>query len=114
MSVIGFDIDPESLETATLNAEELEIDFVQCDSTKLELKGTILLSFLVQSYSSATVRLIDGQQNMLGLVSKDEAVRMADDAELDLVCVSIEMLLLVDISYSVYAMVFVRYESELE
>jgi predicted RNA methylase len=53
MSVIGFDIDPESLETATLNAEELEvqIDFVQCDSTKLELKGTILLSFLVQSYS---------------------------------------------------------------
>jgi len=47
-------------------------------------------------------------------VSKDEAVRMADDAELDLVCVSIEMLLLVDISYLVYAMVFVRYESELE
>jgi predicted RNA methylase len=45
--VIGFDIDPESLETATLNAEELEveIDFVQCDITKLELKGTILLSF---------------------------------------------------------------------
>lgn len=44
MSVIGFDIDPESLETATLNAEELEveIDFVQCDITKLELKGLIV------------------------------------------------------------------------
>ncbi|AEE85551.1 unnamed protein product [Arabidopsis thaliana] len=43
-SVIGFDIDPESLETATLNAEELEveIDFVQCDITKLELKGLIV------------------------------------------------------------------------
>jgi predicted RNA methylase len=27
MSVIGFDIDPESLETATLNAEELEVFF---------------------------------------------------------------------------------------
>ncbi|CAH8322536.1 unnamed protein product [Eruca vesicaria subsp. sativa] len=43
-SVIGFDIDPQSLETATLNAEELEveIDFVQCDVTKLELKGQIV------------------------------------------------------------------------
>ncbi|KAG7545801.1 S-adenosyl-L-methionine-dependent methyltransferase [Arabidopsis suecica] len=43
-SVIGFDIDPQSLETATLNAEELEveIDFVQCDITKLELKGLIV------------------------------------------------------------------------
>ncbi|KAG7541100.1 Methyltransferase small domain [Arabidopsis thaliana x Arabidopsis arenosa] len=42
--VTGFDIDPESLETATLNAEELEveIDFVQCDITKLELKGLIV------------------------------------------------------------------------
>uniref|UniRef100_A0A1J3IEL4 Methyltransferase-like protein 5 n=1 Tax=Noccaea caerulescens TaxID=107243 RepID=A0A1J3IEL4_NOCCA len=42
--VIGFDIDPQSLETATLNAEELEveIDFVQCDITKLELKGKIV------------------------------------------------------------------------
>ncbi|KAJ0251611.1 hypothetical protein HA466_0125460 [Hirschfeldia incana] len=42
--VIGFDIDPQSLETAALNAEELEveIDFVQCDITKLELKGQIV------------------------------------------------------------------------
>ncbi|KAF3592180.1 hypothetical protein DY000_02027504 [Brassica cretica] len=42
--VIGFDIDPQSLETATLNAEELEveIDFVQCDVTKLELKGQVV------------------------------------------------------------------------
>ncbi|XP_019096931.1 PREDICTED: methyltransferase-like protein 5 isoform X1 [Camelina sativa] len=41
-SVIGFDIDPQSLETATLNAEELEveIDFIQCDITKLELKDS--------------------------------------------------------------------------
>ncbi|KAG7571962.1 Translation initiation factor 3 (IF-3) C-terminal domain superfamily [Arabidopsis suecica] len=42
----------------------------------------------ISSIRSATVRLIDGQQNMLGLVSKDEAVRMADDAELDLVILS--------------------------
>ncbi|EOA27574.1 hypothetical protein CARUB_v10023712mg [Capsella rubella] len=42
----------------------------------------------IASIRSATVRLIDGQQNMLGLVSKDEAVRMADDAELDLVILS--------------------------
>ncbi|VVA99446.1 unnamed protein product [Arabis nemorensis] len=42
--VMGFDIDPQSLETATLNAEELEveIDFVQCDITNLELKGQIV------------------------------------------------------------------------
>ncbi|CAL9227492.1 unnamed protein product [Arabidopsis halleri] len=37
---------------------------------------------------SATVRLIDDQQNMIGLVSKDEAVRRAEDAELDLVILS--------------------------
>ncbi|XP_013631566.1 translation initiation factor IF3-4, chloroplastic isoform X2 [Brassica napus] len=42
----------------------------------------------IASIRSATVRLIDGQQNMLGLVSKDEAVRRAEDAELDLVCVT--------------------------
>ncbi|VVB08852.1 unnamed protein product [Arabis nemorensis] len=42
----------------------------------------------ISSIRSATVRLIDGQQNMLGLVSKDEAVRMAEDAELDLVILS--------------------------
>jgi translation initiation factor IF-3 len=37
---------------------------------------------------SATVRLIDDQQNMIGLVSKEEAVRRAEDAELDLVILS--------------------------
>ncbi|KFK41364.1 hypothetical protein AALP_AA2G120300 [Arabis alpina] len=42
----------------------------------------------ISSIRSATVRLIDEKQNMLGLVSKDEAVRMADDAELDLVILS--------------------------
>ncbi|ESQ46356.1 hypothetical protein EUTSA_v10000269mg [Eutrema salsugineum] len=42
----------------------------------------------ISSIRSATVRLIDEKQNMLGLVSKDEAVRMAEDAELDLVILS--------------------------
>ncbi|KAG2308215.1 hypothetical protein Bca52824_027963 [Brassica carinata] len=42
----------------------------------------------IASIRSATVRLIDGQQNMLGLVSKDEAIRRAEDAELDLVILS--------------------------
>ncbi|KAG2243574.1 hypothetical protein Bca52824_094572 [Brassica carinata] len=36
----------------------------------------------------ATVRLIDGQQNMIGIVSKEEAVRRAEEAELDLVILS--------------------------
>ncbi|KAJ0260370.1 Translation initiation factor IF3-4 [Hirschfeldia incana] len=42
----------------------------------------------IASIRSATVRLIDEKQNMLGLVSKDEAVRRAEDAELDLVILS--------------------------
>ncbi|KAF3546253.1 hypothetical protein DY000_02009607 [Brassica cretica] len=42
----------------------------------------------IASIWSATVRLIDGQQNMLGLVSTDEAVRRAEDAELDLTVAS--------------------------
>ncbi|KAJ6746218.1 TRANSLATION INITIATION FACTOR IF-3 [Salix koriyanagi] len=37
---------------------------------------------------SATVRLIDQQQNMVGVLSVREAVQMAEDAELDLVIVS--------------------------
>ncbi|CAH8362754.1 unnamed protein product, partial [Eruca vesicaria subsp. sativa] len=42
--VFGFDIDPQSLETTTLNADELEveIDFSKCDVTKLELKGQVV------------------------------------------------------------------------
>ncbi|KAJ6362131.1 hypothetical protein OIU78_002521, partial [Salix suchowensis] len=37
---------------------------------------------------SATVRLIDQQQTMVGVLSVREAVQMAEDAELDLVIVS--------------------------
>ncbi|KAF5190366.1 Translation initiation factor if-3, partial [Thalictrum thalictroides] len=33
---------------------------------------------------AGTVRLIDAQQNMVGLVSKMEAIQMAENAELDL------------------------------
>ncbi|KAJ0788790.1 putative translation initiation factor 3 [Helianthus annuus] len=37
---------------------------------------------------SNTVRLIDDQQNMVGIVSKSAAIQMAEDAELDLVILS--------------------------
>ncbi|PIA45924.1 hypothetical protein AQUCO_01600280v1 [Aquilegia coerulea] len=37
---------------------------------------------------AGTVRLIDADQNMVGLVSKDEAIQMAENAELDLVILS--------------------------
>ncbi|XP_056859295.1 uncharacterized protein LOC108842503 isoform X3 [Raphanus sativus] len=49
--VIGYDIDLQSLETATLNAEELEveIDLVQCDITKLELKGHQIVDTVVMN-----------------------------------------------------------------
>ncbi|XP_021906186.1 methyltransferase-like protein 5 isoform X2 [Carica papaya] len=42
--VIGFDIDSESLELASLNADELELDmsFVQCDIKHLALRGQIV------------------------------------------------------------------------
>ncbi|KAI5414772.1 hypothetical protein KIW84_040294 [Lathyrus oleraceus] len=39
---------------------------------------------------SGTVRLIDQSQNMIGVVSLDKAIQMAEDAELDLVIVSAE------------------------
>ncbi|XP_057420068.1 translation initiation factor IF3-4, chloroplastic [Lotus japonicus] len=39
---------------------------------------------------SATVRLIDEKQNMVGVVSRSQAIQMADDAQLDLVIVSPE------------------------
>ncbi|CAH2077435.1 unnamed protein product [Thlaspi arvense] len=42
----------------------------------------------ISAIRSATVRLIDGQQNMIGIVSKEEAVRRAEEAELDLVILS--------------------------
>lgn len=39
---------------------------------------------------SASVRLIDEQQNMLGVYSKGEAIRMAEDAELILAILSVD------------------------
>ncbi|XP_047323866.1 translation initiation factor IF3-2, chloroplastic-like [Impatiens glandulifera] len=42
----------------------------------------------ISSIRSETVRLIDQRQNMVGLVSKNEAIRIAEDAELDLVILS--------------------------
>ncbi|KAJ0031927.1 hypothetical protein Pint_14349 [Pistacia integerrima] len=46
--------------------------------------------FDIDGIRSATVRLIDAKQNMVGVVSKSEAIQMAEDAELDLVIVSPE------------------------
>ncbi|XP_043706231.1 translation initiation factor IF3-2, chloroplastic-like isoform X3 [Telopea speciosissima] len=40
------------------------------------------------SIRSASVRLIDAQQNMVGVVSKTEAIQIAEEAELDLVILS--------------------------
>ncbi|KAK9098154.1 hypothetical protein Syun_025199 [Stephania yunnanensis] len=40
----------------------------------------------VSSIRSPSVRLIDAEQNMVGIVPKSEAIQMADEAELDLVC----------------------------
>ncbi|XP_057508892.1 translation initiation factor IF3-4, chloroplastic-like isoform X3 [Actinidia eriantha] len=42
----------------------------------------------ITSIRSATVRLIDAQQNMVGVVPKSEAIQMAEVAELDLVILS--------------------------
>ncbi|OAY31825.1 translation initiation factor IF3-4, chloroplastic [Manihot esculenta] len=42
----------------------------------------------ISSIRSSTVRLIDQQQNMVGVVPKSEAIQMAEDAELDLVILS--------------------------
>lgn len=42
----------------------------------------------ISSLKSETVRLIDEKQNMVGIVSKGEAIRTAEDAELDLVILS--------------------------
>ncbi|KAF9614641.1 hypothetical protein IFM89_019618 [Coptis chinensis] len=42
----------------------------------------------VSTIRSPSVRLIDAQQNMVGVVSKGEAIRMAEEAELDLVILS--------------------------
>lgn len=40
----------------------------------------------LSSIRSDSVRLVDQQQKMVGVVSKAQAIQMADDAELDLVC----------------------------
>ncbi|KAH9654327.1 translation initiation factor IF3-4 [Citrus sinensis] len=45
-------------------------------------------AFDIDGIRSNTVRLIDAQQNMVGIVPKSEAIQMAEDAELDLVIVS--------------------------
>ncbi|KAL6226108.1 hypothetical protein ACLB2K_000073 [Fragaria x ananassa] len=42
----------------------------------------------ISSIRSAMVRLIDQKQEMVGVVSKSEAIRMADEADLDLVILS--------------------------
>ncbi|KAM0017875.1 putative translation initiation factor 3 [Helianthus debilis subsp. tardiflorus] len=44
----------------------------------------------ISSIRSSTVRLIDEEQNMVGVVSKSAAIQMAEDAELDLVILSPE------------------------
>uniref|UniRef100_A0A2P2KTX2 Uncharacterized protein MANES_14G143400 n=1 Tax=Rhizophora mucronata TaxID=61149 RepID=A0A2P2KTX2_RHIMU len=44
----------------------------------------------VSGVRSPTVRLIDENQNMVGVVTKNEAIQMAEDTELDLVIVSPE------------------------
>ncbi|KAK1292389.1 hypothetical protein QJS10_CPB17g00173 [Acorus calamus] len=42
----------------------------------------------ISSISSSSVRLIDAQQTMVGVVSKSEAIQMAEEAEQDLVILS--------------------------
>ncbi|KAM5548236.1 translation initiation factor IF3-4, chloroplastic-like [Rosa sericea] len=42
----------------------------------------------ISTIRSASVRLIDQKQEMVGVVSKSEAIRMADEADLDLVILS--------------------------
>ncbi|KAG9455907.1 hypothetical protein H6P81_000415 [Aristolochia fimbriata] len=42
----------------------------------------------ISTIKSANVRLIDAEQNMVGIVSVDEAIQKAEDAELDLVILS--------------------------
>ncbi|XVF34371.1 hypothetical protein REPUB_Repub18cG0053600 [Reevesia pubescens] len=42
----------------------------------------------LSSIRSDSVRLIDEKQNMVGIVSKSQAIQMAEDAELDLVILS--------------------------
>ncbi|KAL6539351.1 Translation initiation factor IF3-2, chloroplastic [Orobanche hederae] len=42
----------------------------------------------ISSIESVNVRLIDEQQKMVGIVSKSQAIQMAEDAELDLVILS--------------------------
>ncbi|XP_022946541.1 translation initiation factor IF3-4, chloroplastic-like [Cucurbita moschata] len=46
------------------------------------------LALDVSSIRSNNVRLIDEQQNMVGIVPKSQAIQMAEDAELDLVVLS--------------------------
>ncbi|XP_010265524.1 PREDICTED: uncharacterized protein LOC104603245 [Nelumbo nucifera] len=56
------------------------------DTRKAEFEADSALD--MSSIRSDSVRLIDEQQNMVGVVSKSEAIQMAEDAELDLVILS--------------------------
>lgn len=96
---------PPSLQFLTLS----DPNFINTDSNRLSLviarygrpsfndrrsrdtrKNTFELdpAIDISTIRSASVRLIDAQQNMVGVVSKSEAVQMAEDAELDLVILS--------------------------
>ncbi|KVH93666.1 Translation initiation factor 3 [Cynara cardunculus var. scolymus] len=59
----------------------------------------------ISSIRSSTVRLIDEEQNMVGVVSKTAAIQMAEDAELDLVILSPEadppVVKLMDYNYNI-------------
>ncbi|KAJ9557937.1 hypothetical protein OSB04_012551 [Centaurea solstitialis] len=59
----------------------------------------------ISSIRSTTVRLIDEEQNMVGVVSKSAAIQMAEDAELDLVILSPEadppVVKLMDYNYNI-------------
>ncbi|KAK6942322.1 LSM domain, eukaryotic/archaea-type [Dillenia turbinata] len=48
--------------------------------------SSIRYTFNFPDFRSDSVRLIDEKQNMVGVVPKREALQMAEDAELDLVC----------------------------
>ncbi|CAN1328643.1 Translation initiation factor IF3-4, chloroplastic [Linum perenne] len=59
----------------------------------------------ISSVRSATVRLIDEDQNMVGVVSKNEAIQMAEAAELDLLSADADPPVLRIMDYNKY-----RYE----
>ncbi|XP_073132399.1 translation initiation factor IF3-2, chloroplastic-like [Henckelia pumila] len=58
------------------------------DVSSRRSKANVDEALNISSIGSSTVRLIDEQQKMVGLVSKAQALQMADAAELDLVILS--------------------------